>query len=74
MQASAVESEHKIDGEGLRRTCKCGKGPRPLFRWASRIWLHDLAALVQMASDGKFVEEGLSGVGINGRCMRICTW
>jgi len=74
MQVSAVESEQKIDRKRLWRTSKCGKGPRPRFHCASRIRLHDLAALVQMASDGKFVEEGLSGVGINGRCMRICIW
>jgi len=74
MQRPAVESEQKVNGEILRHTCKWGKRPRPLFNCAPRIWLHDLAALVQMASDGKVAGEGLLGVGINGRCMRICTW
>jgi len=71
MQASAVESEQKINRERIRQTGKSGKAPRPRFHCASRIWLHDLAALVQMA---KFVKESLLGVEINGRCMRICTW
>jgi hypothetical protein len=35
------------------------------------MWLHDLAAFVQMASEGKDSGEGLRGDGMNGRWMRI---
>ena len=73
MQASVVGSGQKVRGERLRHTCKYGTRPRPLHNCASIIWLHDLAALVQMASDGKVVKEGLLGVGMNDRCMSICT-
>lgn len=46
----------------------------PLLFWRSTTWLQDLAAFAQIAREGKERGEGLSGLGMNGRWMRICVW
>ena len=46
----------------------------PLLFWMSTMWLQDRAAFAQMAKEGKDSSEGLSGLGMNGWCMRICVW
>lgn len=38
------------------------------------MWLQDLAAFAQMAREGKESGEGLSGLGMKDRWMRICVW
>jgi hypothetical protein len=40
----------------------------------STTWIHDLAALVHMAKEGKERGEGLDGEGMKGRWMRIWMW
>ena len=44
-----------------------------LFCRISTIWLHDLAAFVQMAREGNGEGDGLFFDGMNGRWTRIWT-
>lgn len=46
------------------------KLPERLY-WTSRTCIHDRAAFVQMARDGKVREDGFRGEGMNGRCTDI---
>lgn len=48
-------------------TCICGNGKLPLLRCISATWLHDRAALVQIAREGNVNGDGFRGEGINGR-------
>ena len=40
----------------------------------SKTWIHERAALVQMARDGNDSGDGLRGDGMNGLCTAICSW
>lgn len=42
--------------------------------YASMTWLHDLAAFVQIVSEGNDKADGFFGDGMNGRWMRMWRW
>ena len=42
--------------------------------WTSNTWMHDRAALVQIAREGKDNADGLCGGGMNGRWTAIRSW